>query len=811
MTTREQYDQNGRLIKVTEDKDGAALDTSYTYDVGNRLASVSTTSGGTQSRQFRYDLRGLLLWEQHPELGASGNGKNVYGSSETSGSYDARGHAHRKVTGSVDLTTVYDEAERVTSVAETGARTLKLFEYDTCGDASCKGKLDAAARYNYAPDLGTIAVTETHQYAGSGGLPSRRDRAVGTSSTFDGLSFFFGQSYNDLGSVSSLAYPCRTDSNTNCLAADRAPPTIAMGYTTGALTSVGSYASNITYQPNGVIDTVTHGSGSTKVSEIWDADTNGIPRPLTIRAKNASDTELWNSGTYAFDGSANIKSIGGTSYYYDAFDRLTGWKSGGANNAYDWAGRRYDAFGNYLSAFQKICAAQVSGQVQRCFTSNFAGQQVTGTTNHYAGVTYDDMGNVTAQSGRTFTWDSLGVMTGATANGRTFRYLYSPDDERIAVVERVLGSGNVTRNRTTWSARDFDNRLLTTWTDDATSGTRTISWKEDEIWRGASLLANLSSTGTKHYVVDHLGSPRLVTNGSGQIIGTQNFAPFGSGGSSGSGTLQFAGMERDLTAVSGGSFPDLPDYDHQRFYDLDWGRFLSFDAGIYALDNPQTWNRYSYVTNNPMNNTDPTGLCGEPNDFIGPRERCERFSMKIEVNGEVPVVRTLSGAAGTVRDLLQWGLGTLPRDVASSPSSAAELSTTPAMDNIRNAFKKANCRENLYSSDFQLDELVKTSNVTGQLVGAFSAKLRPIGHGMIIVHATNNWGRASLTRLPGTTNRSNPSIQAIAGNPGVYLQQFAYTGQGPGYPSSTLSDVSSGFLATSTVHYSWIEGSPCSP
>jgi hypothetical protein len=39
-----------------------------------------------------------------------------------------------------------------------------LFQYDTCGDASCKGKLDAAARCDYAPDLGTIAVTETYQY-----------------------------------------------------------------------------------------------------------------------------------------------------------------------------------------------------------------------------------------------------------------------------------------------------------------------------------------------------------------------------------------------------------------------------------------------------------------------------------------------------------------------------------------------------------------------------------------------------------------------------------------------------------------------
>jgi RHS repeat-associated protein len=639
VTTTNVYDQNGRLGSVTENDDGTnGQTTSYTYDVGNRLASV-TQQG--QLRLFHYDLRGFMLWEQHPELGASGNGQTIYGGSQTAGSYDARGHAHRKVTGSIDITTDYDPAERVAAVSETGARTLKLFAYDDptgssypqCAGGKCKGKLAAAARYNYAPDLGTVAVAETYQYNGVGGLPSRRDRSIGTSSTFDGQSFFFGQTNNDLGAVASVTYPCRTDSATQCLSADRTPPTITMGYSAGMLTNVGSYASNITYQPNGVVGTVIHGSGSTAVSEVWDADAYGMARPSTIRATNGSNTDLWNSGTYAFDGSGNIKAIGspasgGTAYYYDAFGRLTSWKTGGANSAYDFSGRRYDAFGNYLSAFQKICMPYVSGPTQRCFTTNFAAQQISGTTNRYAGMTYDEAGNVTAQSGRAFTWDPLGVMTGATSNGRTFRYLYSPDDERVAVVERVV-INNVTRNLTTWSARDFSNRLLTTWTDDATSGTRTITWKEDEVWRGSTLLANLSSSGTKHYVVDHLGSPRLVTNSSGQVVGTQNFAPFGSGGSPGSGTVQFAGMERDLTAA-GGSFPDLPDYDHHRFYDLDAGRFLSADPVLdmkQATRNPQGWNRYTYVMNNPLRFTDPTGTY----TCTGSERECKELEMGLAI------------------------------------------------------------------------------------------------------------------------------------------------------------------------------------
>ncbi|WP_333973674.1 RHS repeat domain-containing protein, partial [Alteromonas mediterranea] len=44
-----------------------------------------------------------------------------------------------------------------------------------------------------------------------------------------------------------------------------------------------------------------------------------------------------------------------------------------------------------------------------------------------------------------------------------------------------------------------------------------------------------------------------------------------------------------------------------RIYDPTLGRFLQADPFIQAPQNSQSYNRYSYVLNNPMSYTDPSG------------------------------------------------------------------------------------------------------------------------------------------------------------------------------------------------------------
>jgi RHS repeat-associated protein len=108
--------------------------------------------------------------------------------------------------------------------------------------------------------------------------------------------------------------------------------------------------------------------------------------------------------------------------------------------------------------------------------------------------------------------------------------------------------------------------------------------------------------------LDHLGSVRVVTDVVGQPVSKHKYLPFGEelDPPATSNTHKFTGHERDgQTGL---------DYMKARFYSPILGRFGSVDpsnSSIYA-GIPQTWNRYSYVFNNPANKTDPTGTTTYP-------------------------------------------------------------------------------------------------------------------------------------------------------------------------------------------------------
>jgi RHS repeat-associated protein len=114
---------------------------------------------------------------------------------------------------------------------------------------------------------------------------------------------------------------------------------------------------------------------------------------------------------------------------------------------------------------------------------------------------------------------------------------------------------------------------------------------------------------TRYLHRDHLGSVEVTTDGqgkrsedaSGQPIANQAYDAFGQRALPGAGSAEFGFTgHRDDGSVG------LVDMGG-RFYDARLGRFISADPYIPEPLSPQSYNRYSYVRNNPATLVDPSG------------------------------------------------------------------------------------------------------------------------------------------------------------------------------------------------------------
>ncbi len=98
---------------------------------------------------------------------------------------------------------------------------------------------------------------------------------------------------------------------------------------------------------------------------------------------------------------------------------------------------------------------------------------------------------------------------------------------------------------------------------------------------------------------DHLGSPSVVSSGSGSVVWSADYDVFGETlNVEGSNKVNYNSKERDATGLL---------YYGSRYYNPLTGRFISADTVKGDSINTQSQNRYIYVKNNPLRYTDPTG------------------------------------------------------------------------------------------------------------------------------------------------------------------------------------------------------------
>lgn len=91
---------------------------------------------------------------------------------------------------------------------------------------------------------------------------------------------------------------------------------------------------------------------------------------------------------------------------------------------------------------------------------------------------------------------------------------------------------------------------------------------------------------------------------------------------------------------------------HARYFSPNLGRFLSVDPVGGEIGSSQSWNRYSYVRNNPLNMVDPTGEAGkEVADWID--RQVAAFASYVDAStGSGAGAITLNAAVGTAGDVI---------------------------------------------------------------------------------------------------------------------------------------------------------------
>ncbi len=134
----------------------------------------------------------------------------------------------------------------------------------------------------------------------------------------------------------------------------------------------------------------------------------------------------------------------------------------------------------------------------------------------------------------------------------------------------------------------------------------------------AEYATTLSPTPQVSYLTsDNLGTPRINTDANGNVIARHDYLPFGEELDSTVTTVRNInlnygddGIKKKFTAYERDNESEL-DFAQARYYSSKLGRFYSTDPIMISdaqVSNPQGWNLYAYVGNNPLAFTDPTGM-----------------------------------------------------------------------------------------------------------------------------------------------------------------------------------------------------------
>jgi RHS repeat-associated protein len=591
--TTSAYDASGRLVRMTY-ADGTLTTTEYDK-LGRRTASIDQNGKRTE---YRYDALSRLTGVKD----ALGNW-TTYGYNEIGNliaQTDAETHTiqyeydilGRRTTAILPLgqrsSTSYDAVGNLKTTTDFNGKTT-IYSYDPLNRLTTKQFQDGSAwTFSYTPigqqDIVTLLdsnqqIVDRYDYD-----YNERDWLIGRTDTLQGAPIqAIGYGYDVAGNKTSMTTPSGT-----------------VNYVYDSRNRLDQVIQNsITladYDYNAVNNlTLTTFSNGTQENRQYDL----LNRLIYL--ENRKDSTILSSYAYTLDKVGNRTQIteqdGRTSsYLYDALYRLSQEKINDPVNGNRTTDFVYDKVGNRLGqtelingttkttaylydANDRLLSEMSNGQVTTYSYDNngqtLRKQDANGVTLYdwndegrlVEAIVLDANGDVVSQMG--YRYNANGIRVMSSTDGQQTFYLLDEVQVYAQVVEEYDGAG-------------------------ATQ----ISYVY-----GNDLISQTRGTQTTFYLVDGLGSTRILTDELGNVVNVYDYEAFGE-------TINQSGTAQNGYLFAGEQFDTgLGDYYlRDRFYDAETGRFNRKDIYEGRLGEPLTLHDYLYTHNNPTNNIDPTGF-----------------------------------------------------------------------------------------------------------------------------------------------------------------------------------------------------------
>lgn len=555
-TTTYGRDRNGNLTSITDPLSHART---FGYDALDRLDTIVDARQGQTSIAHDdlnhivsvTDPRGL---QTSYEVDALGNTTAVQSpdTGDTAITHDAAGNVTTRTDakGQV-LQYTYDALNRVTQIMRADTQQLLVsYTYDQVDSTHTNG-------IGHLTSMTDEGGTTDWAYDVNGHVLKHRQtngwRVQTTSYTYDASS---GNLLTQtLPSAAKVVYTW-TKGRVSSVLVQRSGLNIAL-------------MSNIQYQPFGPIGAWSWGNG---VADARQYDQDG-----RVIADSVDSAIHYDAASRITDATLKGAISGTRTYAYDELDRLTSLVSadGSQNLSYS-----YDASGNRITSSNL-------GQSSTYAVDTNSNRLLSVSGANAKALNYDANGSVIQDGGVTLSYDAQGHMVQALASdGNTYTYKYNGLGQRV---EKVSNGALVDR------MFDYDEsgHLIGEYT-----GLNVLI--QETIYLGNTPIAVITPVNASYLKTDYRNAPRQAEYAGGTATWAWDAQGFGESAQAnlgGSYNPRFPGQYLDTET---GNF-----YNVNRTYSPLTGRYLQSDP----IGLAGGLNTYAYAGDNPVQLSDPSGLC----------------------------------------------------------------------------------------------------------------------------------------------------------------------------------------------------------